>query len=151
MTENNPIGALLVKRGVMTQTQVLSVLNEQKTCEKPFCRLAREMYNISSRDIFLALAEQMHDTAQQINVTQTDHDPHAERLIDSNEAWQNRVLPIRQKTGKLSFATTSEHLPAAIELLETRGFNTFDIVLANPRELDQMIAQRFCPGNSIAA
>ena len=108
------LGELLVKQGLITSQQRDTVLDQQRIVARPFGLLAEEMHGVAPKAVEEAWAEQFAEHAEWIDPLETKPSQDALSLIESRQAWQFGVIPIRLEEGELEFATTVDRLPRAL-------------------------------------
>lgn len=114
MLQHQRIGEILVRRGVITPIQCSRILDEQSRCHRPFGELAEVMFNVSTRDLESAWAEQYESLAHKIDPMVERIDPAVLMNITRRQAWQFRLIPMRYDGSELMVCTCREHLPRAL-------------------------------------
>lgn len=149
MTENESdnqmrMGFLLTKAGVMTEEQVLAVLERQKASAELFGMIAQEMYGITDKQIWMAYAEQMIGFCVESSLPLQERDTHTLRHIPLRDAWRFQILPLRyEEDGEsLVCATTREKFANALAYANNHLGQFFvQYILVDKRELEQEIMQ----------
>lgn len=108
------IGEILVKRGVLTQTQCQRVLDEQTRCHRPFGELAEVMFCVPPKALEDAWAEQYESVTAHVDPRTERVDPTVLMQLTRRQAWQFRLLPLRMDGSELLICTCREHLPRAV-------------------------------------
>src|SRR5690606_4759256 len=108
------LGEVLVRRGILTETQVERVLDDQRRSGRPFGVICEEMFAIQPDTIEDAWAEQYAGLTRKINPEIEAFEDRALSLVTRRQAWQFRVLPIRFDGEELMLATTSSQLRRAL-------------------------------------
>ncbi|MEM6392588.1 MAG: hypothetical protein AAF797_07440 [Planctomycetota bacterium] len=144
MTERR-LGQILITRGLLNETQVQQVLDQQQQQDTPsrFGVLAREHFDLHHEDILSALTELHLRRSPQTSLATEADDPQCLRTLTAQQAWDSLVLPLRIEDDELVCATTLETLSSAIEMLETRTDQPFRFVIAEICQLEQFIAERY--------
>ncbi len=137
------IGALLMRRGLLTAEQVDAILTEQKHAHQPFGKLAHEMFGVPEREIWDAWAQQVGHLCPRVDLAVEPNDAHVLGLITSDEASRIRALPLRFEYGELVCATTVIDLPEAAATLQQRTRAPIRFVIAERMQLDRYVAQRY--------
>lgn len=108
------IGEILVKRGVLTQTQCQRVLDEQTRCHRPFGELAEVMFCVPPKALEDAWAEQYESVTAHVDPRTERVDPTVLMQLTRRQAWQFRLVPLRMDGSELLICTCREHLPRAV-------------------------------------
>lgn len=108
------LGDLLVERGVISAEQRDNVLEQQRLAQRPFGLLAEEMLGVAPRAVESAWATQYAQYAEQIDLADACPQHDAMSLIESRQAWQFGVVPVRLEDEELVIATTVDRLPRAL-------------------------------------
>ena len=142
---SEPIGQVLVQRGLLTREQVKRVLQAQQAepQRRPFGLIAGELCDLDEDDLMDALADQAARRSPSTRLARERIDPGCLTLIEPHEAWDHAVLPLRIERGTLICATTYETLPAAMRLLQRRIYLPFRFVIAEIAPLEGFIAERY--------
>ena len=108
------LGDLLVERGVLTPEQRDEVLEHQRVAGRPFGLLAEEMHGVDPRAVEMAWAAQYAGMAERIDLATETPLRDVLGVIDSRQAWQFGVLPVRLEDSELIIATTEDRLARAL-------------------------------------
>jgi len=108
------LGEVLVSRGLLTDDQVLEILDAQKRSQRPFGLLAEQMFGLEEADIEGAWAAQYEAIAGHCDVGAEQPRRDALDCVSRRQAWQFCVLPLRFEGSELVLATTSANLPRAL-------------------------------------
>lgn len=141
--DNNEIGNIMVEQGILSDEQVVQVLNAQLDRAELFGRLTEEMFGISEQAVLDALSVQVARRSPQAALATETFDPQCLKLISAKDAWDRLVLPIRWEDGELLCATTIETLSAAIELLQSQLECGYHFTIAEMRPLEEFIANLY--------
>ena len=137
------LGEVLVRRGLLTEEQVRRIVEEQARTPRPFGVLAEQLCGVAEADIEAAWAEQYEAIAGKIDVAAQTPEPGALGTVTRRQAWQFRVLPLREEGGELVMATTREHLPRALRFAVRVLERSCYFVLTEPRSLGEGLAEHF--------
>lgn len=147
------LGDLLVQRGVLTPAQQAQVAERQRNCGRPFGQLVEQMFGINERVIEQAWAAQYAALAPRIDPRSERVDPSVLHLINRRQAWQFRLLPIRQDgtggggsgdgAGELMLCSTQEHLARALRFAGWKIGAMCYFVLAEPAHLGDALARYY--------
>ena len=85
----------------------------------------------------------MSHVPMQVNLAYESFDPACRSCFTAAEAWTHLVLPIRMEEGCLVCATTRQTMPEAKILLQRKAVSAFRFVFAEPRPLEQFIAEAY--------
>jgi hypothetical protein len=121
--ENRPIriGQILVEQGVLTNQQVLEILEAQRRRGVPFGVLAEEMFEVSVESIERAWIEQYNRFTGTIDLATQQIDHEALNLISRRQAWQFEILPLRfEPDGELLVAASRSRLARAVTFVASR-------------------------------
>ncbi len=108
------LGDILVERGVLTESQRQRILEHQRIHPRPFGLLAEEMFGVSPRAVERAWASQYAALTEHVDVREADPAPEALEMIETRQAWQFGVLPLRIDCEELVIATTEDRLARAL-------------------------------------
>lgn len=108
------LGDLLVERGVLSAAQRDAVLEQQRMSGRPFGLLSEEMHGVDPRDVELAWAAQYAGMAERIDVSEVSPTRDVLAVIETRQAWQFGLLPVRFEDGELILATTEDRLARAL-------------------------------------
>jgi hypothetical protein len=98
----------------LTPEQRDRVLALQQECARPFGALAEEFEGVAAEMVEDAWAEQYARMADWIDPRRVRIDPDVLGLIQSDEAREHGVLPLRWTDGGLIACTTRTHLVGAL-------------------------------------
>ncbi|MEM1210819.1 MAG: hypothetical protein AAGI68_00835 [Planctomycetota bacterium] len=144
MTERR-LGQILIARGLINESQVQQILDEQAGLEDPprFGVLARQRFDLSHDDVLSALTELHLRRSPQTSLATERFDAQCLRLLTAEQAWDSLVLPLRTEGEELVCATTLETLGSAIEMMEAKTDLAFRFVIVEICQLEQFIAERY--------
>lgn len=108
------LGDILVERGVLTESQREHILEHQRIHPRPFGLLAEEMFGVSPRAVERAWASQYAGLTDRVEIEHEQPARDALDLIETRQAWQFGVLPLRIDYEELVIATTEERLARAL-------------------------------------
>ena len=146
------LGQVLVAKGVLTETQVDTILRKQQHTGKPFGLLCEQIFGIDPEQIEQAWAVQYAELTRRIDPAQEAIDPHALELVTRRQAWQFRVLPIRFDDGELMMATTSRHLRRALRFATNVIGVPVYLVLTPAEKLGEALCRYYpLPGMTVRA
>ncbi len=109
------LGEVLVEQGLLTQSNVCSILEQQKATGRPFGEIAEKLCNVSSEAIEEAWAYQYAYNAPTIDPVTFIPRSDARELVTSRQAWQFRCLPMNLEGDTLVLATTPRYLQRALQ------------------------------------
>ncbi len=138
-----PIGRLLVDRGVITEEQLLRVLEVQKRTHRPLGEICEELLGVKAKDVERAWAEQYAGTTRWVDPTQEHIDPECGKLVTRRQAWQFRVLPMGFDGAELMICTTKESLVRAMNFATRQLPVTCYFVLCSKEQLAEALMKHF--------
>ena len=146
------IGELLVAAGVLNETQVEAILEQQRVSSEPFGLLSERLFNIDGRLIEQAWARQYSSLTRLVDPITEVYDERATALVTRRQAWQFRVLPIRFDGADLMIATAEPFICRALGFItHVIGVSSY-LVLADPRRLGETLCRLYAfPGLTPAA
>jgi len=109
------LGEVLVEQGLLTESDVSSILEEQKASGRPFGDIAERLCHISTEAIEEAWAYQYAYNAPTIDPVSFIPRSDAMALVSARQAWQFRCLPMNIEGNTLVLATTPKYLHRALK------------------------------------
>lgn len=138
-----PIGTLLVNRGVISGEQLRQVLEHQRVTQRPFGEIAEEMLGVKAKDVERAWAEQYGQTTRWIDPTIEHVDPAVHDLLNRRQAWQFRMLPLGYDGSELMVCTTQDGLVRAMNFAARQIPMTCYFVLAKMEHLAEALMRHY--------
>ncbi len=115
------IGEIMVRRGILSQQQVLEILDRQRQVRLPFGVLAEQLFEVAVETIEEAWIEQYCHLTGEIDLRQEQVDVRVLKLINRRQAWQFEILPLRfEPSGELLIAASRERLARAVTFAANR-------------------------------
>lgn len=148
---NLRLGDVLVKRGVLTETQREQIVDEQKRSGRPFGVLAERLFGVTAGDIEDAWAEQYAALAGTVDPGAQRLDPYAHSLIERRQAWQFGVLPMRFEDDELVVCTTQENLARAMRFMGWRIGQPCRFEIASANALASILSSLYPMGGMDAS
>lgn len=111
------IGELLVRQGILTETQVNTILEMQTERTEPFGSICERLYGVSPEVVEDAWVEQYTELTGSLRPDFDTCDPAVLDLLTRRQAWQFRIVPIRWDDGAVVLATTKSHLQRALRFV----------------------------------
>lgn len=108
------LGEVLVRRGVLSEDQVIEILEKQKRSHRPLGVIAERDYGVDGATIERAWAEQYASITGEFDLDSNTPEPEVLWTVSRRQAWQFLVLPVRFEGPELVLATTRENLPRAL-------------------------------------
>jgi len=108
------IGELLRQQGVLTQSQLNDVLQEQQRTHRPFGVICEQRFNVEPAAVERAWSAQYARLTRRIDPEQETFDPQVRTMISRRQAWQFCVLPVRYDGTELMIATAEHQLLRAL-------------------------------------
>lgn len=137
------IGELLVKKGLLSQDQVDTVLAEQAARCKPFGVLAERLFGLPELDIETVWAEQYELLAPAVEAGDLTPTSEALALLERRQAWQFRLLPLRRDDDEFVIATVRESLPRALRFVMRHVPAPVFFVISEPNPLGEALMKHY--------
>lgn len=109
------LGEVLIEQGLLSESDVCSILEQQASTGRPFGEIAEKHCNISTEAIEEAWAYQYAYNAPTIDPVTFIPRSDAKALVSSRQAWQFRCLPMNLEGNTLVLATTPRYLQRALK------------------------------------
>lgn len=109
------LGEVLVEQGLLTETDVCSIIEQQRSSGRPFGEIAEQRFNISTEAIEEAWSYQYACNAPTIDPITFLPRCDAMSLVTPRQAWQFRCLPMNLEGDTLVLATTQKYLQRALK------------------------------------
>ena len=138
-----PIGRLLVERGVITEEQLLRVLEVQKRTHRPLGEICEELLGVKTKDVERAWAEQYSTTTRWVDPGVEPIDAECLKLVTRRQAWQFRVLPMGYDGAELMVCTTKEGLVRAMNFATRQLPVTCYFVLSDKEHLAEALMKHY--------
>lgn len=145
------IGELLVSQGILTEAEVSRALAAQRSRPEPFGAICERLFGVSPEAIEGAWAEQYARLTREWSPTLLEEDPALRELVSARQAWQFRVVPIREEPEGLLLATTTSHLPRALRFATRFLDRPAIFMLVEATRLAEMLMRRYPIGGLDAA
>lgn len=137
------LGELLVRHGVLSDSQRDEILAAQKSRGGPFGVIAEEMFGVDPGAIERAWSEQYASFAPRLDPRVQRINPRALETITRRQAWQFCILPIELHGEDLLACTTQEHLTRALKFAGWRLGHSCQFVLAEPQHLGEALCAHY--------
>ncbi len=137
------IGDVMVKQGILTESDRDAVLQRQHEIAVPFGLLAEKMFGVNPHGVELAWAEQYAGVADSVDPRTERVEPAAIRTITSRQAWQFGLLPMRYEGTDLVIATTQHNLPRALRFTGWRFPHPCYLVIAEASALGEALDSHY--------
>lgn len=138
-----PIGQVLVERGVITEEQLLRVLEVQKRTHRPLGEICEDLLDVRAKDVERAWIEQYANTTRWVDPSREPGDPEARKLVARRQAWQFRVLPICFDGADIMIATTKESLVRAMNFATRQLPLSCYFVLCTKQQLGEALMKHY--------
>jgi len=112
------MGELLIQCGELTREQLDDVLAEQEHRYRPFGTIASELYGIHETAIWRAWSYQYARHCPRVHLADQHPDPAVRDVITPEQAWEYRLLPLRDQDGDLILLTTERRLAAVLHFAD---------------------------------
>jgi hypothetical protein len=142
------IGDVLVGMGALNSEQVDAVLTEQRRTGRPFGVIAERLFDLDSRVLDRAWAEQYAANSTPVDPLRERCDLEVVQTVTRRQAWQFRVLPLRRDAGgDVMVCTSKDNLPRALRFAYGHfGPSCFFVVCEDERLLDALEKHHPMPG-----
>lgn len=137
------LGEILVKRNLLSRSQLLRVLDAQRETGEPLGVLCERLCGVSAEDIEEAWAAQYVHLTRKIDPRVETFDERALAAVTRRQAWQFRVLPVRYDGDELMVATTARHLRRALRFATRVVGVPVYFVIAEPDALAAILCERY--------
>lgn len=138
-----PIGRVLVERGIITEEQLLRVLEVQKRTHRPLGEICEDLLDVRAKDVERAWTEQYANTTRWIDPGAEPGDPESRKLVTRRQAWQFRVLPMGFDGAELMIVTTKESLVRAMNFATRQLPVQCFFVLCTKEQLGEALMRYF--------
>ncbi len=109
------LGEVLVEQGLLSESDVFEILEEQLASGRPFGEIAERLFKISTEAIEEAWAYQYSFNAPTIDPVTFVPRSEAKDLVSARQAWQFRCLPMNLEGDTLVLATSPKYLHRALK------------------------------------
>ena len=140
------LGEILIRQGVLTESQVNQILMTQRSSQRPFGLLAEQMFGLSPNAVERAWAEQYAAITEHIDVRIERKEADALAAVDRRQAWQFCVFPLRFENGELMLATLKKQLPRALRFASRCVNHPCYLVITERRMLGEALAEHYPMG-----
>lgn len=137
------LGDLLVRQGVLTETQRDEIVNFQRTHKRPFGELAETLFGVAPEAVEQAWALQYAMLAESVDPRRAEVGAEALDLVSRRQAWQFKVLPLGVSAGEVRVCTTQEHLARALRFVGWRVCAPCHFVLAQAEHLGEALMRHY--------
>lgn len=137
------LGDLLVRQGVLTESQRDEILNFQATHKRPFGELAETLFGVPPEAVEQAWATQYAMLAESVDPRDTPIESDSLDLISRRQAWQFKVLPLGISRGEVRICTTQDHLARALRFIGWRVSAPCHFVLAQADHLGEALMRHY--------
>jgi len=146
------LGELMIRRNVLTEEQVETILRTQQTEGRPFGELAERLFGVDPIVVEGLWAEQYASITPRIDPRREPITEDALRSLTARQAWQFRLLPIRRDGEGLMICTTLDNLARAVRFVYRGLGQPAYFVLTEPGALGEALVRRYpMPGMTAAS
>ncbi len=141
MSDGTPLGALLIREGLLTEAQLDAALADQGRSGKQLGRILIESGTISETDLVKALAKQVG--LEYFELADATIDPSAVALVSESIARRYQAIAVGWDDGKLIVAMADPSNVFALD--DIRAITGYEVktVVASPTELAATIDRYF--------
>lgn len=137
------IGELLVNQGVMSYEQVEEILDAQKRSGRPFGDLAERMFGIQPEAVEQAWIEQYLSYETAIDIDSQHIDIEVLKIINRRQAWQFRIIPMRQNETEVVAVTSKEFLRRAVNFAWRQMKDPVYFLVARRPQLEDFLMRHY--------
>ena len=137
------LGELLVRRGVLTASQVCALLEMQRRTSRPLGDLAETHFGVPARVVETAWVRQYVTMDTRIDLDARLPDPEWLLALSRRQAWQFGILPLGLSEGSLDVATCAAALPRAARYAWRRLQHPVYFRVARRRQLLSHLARHY--------
>lgn len=138
-----PIGQILKRHGVLTETQVQAILERQRTEARPFGDLAERMFRVTPDMVEKAWVEQYLSYDTEIDLDSQYIDSEVLKVINRRQAWQFRVLPMRRNRQEMVAATSPQFLRRAVNFSWRNFQDPVFFLIARRPQLEMFLMKHY--------
>lgn len=139
--ESELLGALLVKRRLVTAAHLEEMLTQQPSSAKQLGQLLVESGRLDERDLALALSEQLGVPLADLRVEVPE--PEALAMLSEVIARKNVAIPLRRTEDGLQIAVSDPFDEEVLLALKTAISETFTLLIAPPGDIRRMIEKSY--------
>lgn len=144
------LGDLLVRQGVLSESERDQVLKVQAQAGRPFGVIAEELFGVEPEAVERAWAEQYAHYAPSVDPRSFEVEEDALALINRRQAWQFRLMPLRCHGNQVILCTTQDNLVRALRFAGWRLGQQCQFALTDPRALGEAL-ERYYPLGGMSA
>ena len=141
MSDGTPLGALLMREGLLTEAQLDAALADQGRTGKQLGRILIESGTISETDLVRTLAKQVG--LEYFELADATIDPSAVSLVSESLARRYQAIPIGWEDGKLVVAMADPSNVFAVDDIRAITGHEVKTVVASPTEVAATIDRYF--------
>jgi type IV pilus assembly protein PilB len=141
LSDGTPLGALLLREGLVTEAQLDAALAEQAHSDKPLGRVLIEAGTVSEADVVRTLARQVGLDFVDLTTVMIDHGVVA--LITEAVARRYQAIPISWTDGRLVVAMADPANVFAIDDIRALTGKECVTVVATPSQITEIIDRFF--------
>jgi hypothetical protein len=140
------LGELLVSKGVLTDAQLVQLLDMQSRRREPIGVLAEEVFHVDPAVLEEAWSEQYASITASVDPRREMIDPSVLGTISARQAWQFRVLPMRYDGREVMVCTCQRHLPRALRFAYRHFGPSCWMVVTEPSALFEALQRHYPMG-----
>ncbi|NOG55697.1 MAG: hypothetical protein HND57_15460 [Planctomycetes bacterium] len=138
------MGELLVEYGEITLAQLDQILAEQRQRYRPFGTIAADLCHVHETAIWRAWAHQYAQCCPRVRLSNEVVDESVLHYIHPQQAWEYRMLPLREHDGDLIVVTSQRRLPLSLHYIDRFMNHSVVVWLADsPSELEKHLKQHY--------
>lgn len=139
MAKKKRLGDMLVQYGLISETQLMQVLEEQKTSSKKLGRLLMEKNYITEKDLFHVL--EMQFGIPYFDLNSSFIDPKVPKLIQQALAEKHKLIPIAYEGNEISVAMSDPLDMIAIDDIKMATGHSVKVYMSSDADINRAITR----------
>ena len=141
LSDGTPLGALLLRAGLVTEAQLDAAVVDQSRSGKPLGRILIEAGTVSETDVVRTLADQVG--LEFVDLGDISIDPSAVGLISEAVARRYQAIPVTWRDGRLLVAMADPSNVFALDDIRAATRTECDSVVVTPSQIRETIDRYF--------
>ena len=141
LSDGTPLGALLLRAGLVTEAQLDAAIVDQSRSGKPLGRILIEAGTVSESDVVRSLADQVG--LEFVDLGDISIDASAVGLISEAVARRYQAIPVTWRDGRLLVAMADPSNVVALDDIRAATRTECDSVVATPSQIAETIDRYF--------
>lgn len=135
------VGALLLKRGLLSQDQLERALTEQRSTGQRLDRVLIRQGHVTREQVLAAIGEQFHMPVVDLDTVLVE--PKVLEALPAKLVYKQKCVPIAKKENRLTVATSDPFELAVLDELKLLTGCAIDLVLADEDDLQRFIRANY--------